>query len=64
MSSSRSPSRLMTLLAKLDNVVLSPHMICDTYELRRDVLALVARELAAFAGAGRPANILNPGPTC
>ncbi len=47
-------------LAALDNVVLSPHMICDTYELRRDVLALVARELGSFAGGRAPANILNP----
>jgi phosphoglycerate dehydrogenase-like enzyme len=47
-------------LASLDNVVLSPHAICDTYELRRDVLALVARELGAFAHGRLPANILNP----
>ncbi len=47
-------------LAALDNVVLSPHMICDTYELRRDVLTLIARELAVFAGGRAPANMLNP----
>ncbi len=47
-------------LAALDNVVLSPHMICDTYELRREVLALVARELAAFSEGAPPSSILNP----
>ena len=47
-------------LAALDNAVLSPHMICDTYELRRDVLALAARQLAAFGQGRAPANILNP----
>jgi phosphoglycerate dehydrogenase-like enzyme len=46
-------------LAALDNVVLAPHAICDTYELRRDVLALVARELRAFAEGRLPANIVN-----
>jgi phosphoglycerate dehydrogenase-like enzyme len=47
-------------LARLDNVVLSPHAICDTYELRAEVLAAVARELAAFAGGALPANCVNP----
>ena len=47
-------------LAGLDNVVLSPHAICDTYELRRDVLALVARELAGFAEGRLPASVVNP----
>jgi len=47
-------------LALLDNVVLSPHAICDTYELRADVLAAIARELAAFAEGELPANCVNP----
>jgi phosphoglycerate dehydrogenase-like enzyme len=47
-------------LARLDNVVLAPHAICDTYELRRDVLALVARELGRFAAGELPASIVNP----
>jgi phosphoglycerate dehydrogenase-like enzyme len=47
-------------LARLDNVVLSPHAICDTYELRADVLAAIARELSAFAKGALPANCVNP----
>lgn len=47
-------------LARLDNVVLSPHAICDTYELRADVLAAIARELTAFADGALPANCVNP----
>lgn len=47
-------------LARLDNVVLSPHAICDTYELRADVLAAIARELAASAEGALPANCVNP----
>ncbi|MCA3261583.1 MAG: dehydrogenase [Telmatospirillum sp.] len=48
------------LLARLDNVVLSPHAICDTYELRTDVLAAIARELSAFAEGALPSNCVNP----
>jgi phosphoglycerate dehydrogenase-like enzyme len=47
-------------LARLDNVVLSPHAICDTYELRADVLAAVARELAAFVDGALPSACQNP----
>jgi phosphoglycerate dehydrogenase-like enzyme len=47
-------------LAGLDNVVLAPHAICDTYELRRDVLALVAREFGRFAAGELPASVVNP----
>jgi phosphoglycerate dehydrogenase-like enzyme len=47
-------------LSSLDNAVLTPHAICDTYELRRDVLALVARVLGRFAQGDLPTNILNP----
>lgn len=47
-------------LAKLDNVVLSPHAICDTYELRRGVLARIAAALADFADGRMPENIVNP----
>jgi len=47
-------------LTKLDNVVLCPHAVCDTYELRRDVLAVTARELLAFAAGKLPENIVNP----
>lgn len=47
-------------LANLDNVVLSPHAICDTYELRRGVLAVIARELQGFAAGNLPSSILNP----
>jgi D-3-phosphoglycerate dehydrogenase len=47
-------------LTKLDNVVLCPHAVCDTYELRRDVLAVTARELLGFAAGKLPENIVNP----
>lgn len=47
-------------LAALDNVVLTPHAVCDTYELRRDVLAVTARELLTLADDGLPAHIVNP----
>ncbi|MBL8698837.1 MAG: dehydrogenase [Alphaproteobacteria bacterium] len=47
-------------LAALDNVVLCPHAVCDTYELRRDVLAVTAVELLALTEGGLPKNILNP----
>jgi phosphoglycerate dehydrogenase-like enzyme len=47
-------------LCGLDNVVLSPHAICDTYELRRGVLTRVAGELAVFANGGLPTAIVNP----
>jgi phosphoglycerate dehydrogenase-like enzyme len=47
-------------LTLLDNVVLTPHAVCDTYELRRDVLAVIARELRNFAAGKMPATIVNP----
>jgi phosphoglycerate dehydrogenase-like enzyme len=47
-------------LVGLDNVVLTPHAVCDTYELRRDVLAEVSRALKAFAEGTFPATALNP----
>lgn len=47
-------------LSGLDNVILSPHAICDTYELRRGVLARIATALAAFANGRMPENIVNP----
>jgi phosphoglycerate dehydrogenase-like enzyme len=47
-------------LTRLDNVVLCPHAVCDTYELRRDVLAVTTRELLGFAAGKLPENIVNP----
>ena len=47
-------------LARLDNVVLTPHCVCDTYELRRQVLALTARDLLAIAGGALPESVVNP----
>lgn len=47
-------------LTGLDNVVLTPHAVCDTYELRRDVLAITANELLAFASGDVPKSTLNP----
>lgn len=47
-------------LTLLDNVVLTPHAVCDTYELRRDVLAVIARELRGFAEGRLPATAVNP----
>ncbi len=47
-------------LARLDTAILSPHAICDTYELRRDVLREIVRQLGAFLNGERPAGILNP----
>lgn len=47
-------------LTLLDNVVLTPHAVCDTYELRRDVLAVVAKELRGLAEGNLPATIVNP----
>jgi phosphoglycerate dehydrogenase-like enzyme len=47
-------------LARLDTAVLSPHAICDTYELRRDVLREIVRQLGVFLRGGRPEGVLNP----
>jgi phosphoglycerate dehydrogenase-like enzyme len=47
-------------LASLANVVLTPHCVCDTYELRRDVTAKTLREILAFADGGWPDSVLNP----
>ncbi len=47
-------------LTLLDNVVLTPHAVCDTYELRRDVLAVIAHELRGFSRGELPASVVNP----
>lgn len=47
-------------LTLLDNVVLTPHAVCDTYELRRDVLKTIARELDKLTEGQLPASIVNP----
>ncbi|MBM3549619.1 MAG: dehydrogenase [Alphaproteobacteria bacterium] len=47
-------------LTLLDNVVLTPHAVCDTYELRRDVLTVIAGELRGFAQGRIPATVVNP----
>jgi phosphoglycerate dehydrogenase-like enzyme len=47
-------------LAGLDSAVLSPHAICDTYELRRDVLREIAGQLTMFLRGGQPEGVLNP----
>jgi phosphoglycerate dehydrogenase-like enzyme len=47
-------------LTRLDTAVLSPHAICDTYELRRDVLREIARQLRILLKGGRPDGIVNP----
>lgn len=47
-------------LTLLDNVVLTPHAICDTYELRRDVLTVIANELCDFARGEIPKTVVNP----
>lgn len=44
----------------LDNVVLCPHAVCDTYELRADVLASTVRDLLAIADGGLPHAPVNP----
>ena len=46
-------------LASLDNVVLSPHCICDTYELRRDVTRKTLIEILAFSEGGWPESMVN-----
>ncbi len=47
-------------LTLVDNVVLTPHAICDTYELRRDVLSAISKELVGFAEGKLPATAVNP----
>lgn len=54
------PLTMADPLTTLDNVVLSPHAICDTYELRRDVLSVIYRELKGLMAGRTPASILNP----
>ena len=44
----------------LDNVVLCPHAVCDTYELRADVLASTVKDLLAIADGGLPHAPVNP----
>ena len=48
-------------ITRLDNVVLCPHAVCDTYELRRDVLATTVKDLLAIADGGLPHAMVNPG---
>lgn len=48
-------------LCGIENAVLSPHAVCDTYELRRDVLSRIAAALSGFAAGRMPENIVNPG---
>jgi len=54
------PLTMADPLTTLDNVVLSPHAICDTFELRRDVLSVICRELKSLMAGRTPATILNP----
>lgn len=48
-------------ITTLDNVVLCPHAVCDTYELRADVLRSTVTDLLAIADGGLPHAIVNPG---
>ena len=48
-------------ITRLDNVVLCPHAVCDTYELRRDVLATTVDDLLAIADRRLPHAMVNPG---
>lgn len=47
-------------ITRLDNVVLCPHAVCDTYELRAEVLATTVRDLLAIADGGLPHAMVNP----
>lgn len=47
-------------IAQLDNVVLCPHAVCDTYELRAQVLATTVRDFLAIADGGLPHAPVNP----
>jgi phosphoglycerate dehydrogenase-like enzyme len=44
----------------LDNVVLCPHAVCDTYELRADVLRSTVADLLAISDGGLPHAPVNP----
>lgn len=46
-------------LAGLDNVVLSPHAICDTYELRRSVLTEIVRQIRVLLAGGKLAALVD-----
>ena len=47
-------------ITRLDNVVLCPHAVCDTYELRADVLRSTVADLLAIADGGLPHAPVNP----
>jgi phosphoglycerate dehydrogenase-like enzyme len=47
-------------ITRLDNVVLCPHAVCDTYELRTDVLRTTVADLLAIADGGLPHAMVNP----
>jgi phosphoglycerate dehydrogenase-like enzyme len=47
-------------ITTLDNVVLCPHAVCDTYELRAEVLGTTVRDLLAIADGGLPHAMVNP----
>ncbi|MFM8678563.1 MAG: 2-hydroxyacid dehydrogenase, partial [Alphaproteobacteria bacterium] len=47
-------------ITTLDNVVLCPHAVCDTYELRADVLRSTVADLLAIADGGMPHAPVNP----
>jgi phosphoglycerate dehydrogenase-like enzyme len=47
-------------IAALDNVVLCPHAVCDTYELRSQVLDRTVQDLLAVAEGGVPHAMVNP----
>jgi phosphoglycerate dehydrogenase-like enzyme len=47
-------------ITTLDNVVLCPHAVCDTYELRADVLRSTVADLLAIADGGLPHAPVNP----
>lgn len=47
-------------LAALATAVLSPHAICDTYELRRAVLAEIVRQIRVLLTGAKPATLVDP----
>ena len=47
-------------LFKMDNVILTPHMGSATWESRRGMAALCARNIVAMAKGERPPDLVNP----
>ena len=47
-------------LFKMDNVILTPHMGSATWESRREMATLCARNLVAMASGQRPPDLMNP----